>query len=78
MPAPLSMSKADIVTPANTLTGVSLVIRGGHATARQGRDVVLDVDVSNVQQLTRTTWSVTTVDGDEWTVTRAKGCGCGG
>lgn len=77
MPAPLSLSKSTIITPTDEFKNVSILVRVGHAIVKRGRDIVIEADVATVEAQTSRTWKLTLVDGSEWTVTRARNCGCG-
>lgn len=81
MPAPFAYSKADVEVLAEgggeTLKGVSVIVRGGRATIRRGRELLRDVPVVSDAQLSSLSWSVVTAT-EVWKVTKAKGCGCGG
>lgn len=81
MAAPFAFSKADVEIKGEgggeTLKGVSVIVRGGTATIRRGRDLLRQVPVVSDAQLTTRSWSVVTAS-EVWEVTRAKGCGCGG
>lgn len=80
MAAPFAYSKADVEVRTEgggeRLEGVAVIVRGGHATIRRGRELLRDVDVVSNAQLSARSWSVVTAT-EVWEVTKAKGCGCG-
>lgn len=84
MPAvtmPLSVSRVD-VTPSDgspRFQKASVLVRGTTAkVVTGGAAPVVVEDVVSVERETRSAWKITFASGLSWTVTRAKGCGCGG
>lgn len=81
MAAPFAYSRADVEIKGEgtgeSLKGVSVIVRGGRATIRRGRDLLRDVAVVTDSQLSTRSWSVVTAT-EVWEVVKAQGCGCGG
>lgn len=78
MSAGLALARAEIVRPADTLDKVTITVRQGTATVyRDGTLVGTFPGVQRVEHPDRATWRLTFANGDEWTVRRTGGCGCG-
>lgn len=89
MPAGLALSRAQVSqfpphddgppSPASSSwPRASVVVRGGRLTVSVGRETVASGTAVSVVQESRNTWRVVMDDGSQFTVVRAKGCGCGG
>lgn len=90
MPAGLALSRAEVTRfpphgdetappPASSSwPRASVVVRGGRLAVSVGRQTVASGTAVSVVQESRNTWRVTMDDGSQYTVVRAKGCGCGG
>lgn len=77
---PLSVSRVDVTRSdgAPKLEKASVLVRGSTVkVVTAGAPAILVDDVVSVERASRTAWTITFGDGRTWTVTRAKGCGCG-
>lgn len=79
MAAGLAMSRAKVEGPDGSVhTDVAVLVRNNtlRINARRGGLVLEDATVQTAERLDSRTWRITTAAG-VFTVTKAKGCGCG-
>lgn len=78
MAAGVALSKAKIDGPGIDQADVAILVRNNvlRVNARRGGLILEDPTVQTSERLDTRTWRITT-DAGVFTITKAKGCGCG-